>query len=47
MHIQDDALKALWQALKLLEKAQASHYLLTKMRDLIQLAEEEMGDSDD
>ncbi len=46
MHIQDDALKALWQALKLLEKAQASHYLLTKMRDLIKLAEEEL-DADD
>jgi len=47
MHIQDDALKALWQALKLLEKAEASHYLLLRMRELISLAEEEMDESDD
>lgn len=41
-HIEEDALKSLWQSLKLLENAKASHYLLTKMRDLIKLAEEEL-----
>jgi hypothetical protein len=41
-HIEEDALKSLWQSLRLLESAKASHYLLTKMRDLIKLAEEEL-----
>jgi hypothetical protein len=46
-HIEEDALKALWNAMKLLQQAKASHYLLTKMRDLIELAEVELDDSDD
>jgi len=46
-HIEEDALKALWNAMILLQKAHASHYLLTKMRDLITIAEEELNDSHD